>query len=315
MLTQNACRSLAQNLVDYAGMFPPKKQSLSEALAQYRNHESGQDAWILGRFLCPTTELGGLVSGGEVCDRQGIFPLGAVARQVQEGSSFFESFIEDLEECREFCSACKGAGLDTLEVRLPLSSDNWPSFFGHAQRAVASHLGEKVRVFFEVHWKSKLWEEDLECQAQACREIFGELGGLKLRCGGIQTEDIPPVSVLTDFIQTCHKFRVKMKVTAGLHHPLFHIDDDLGVEMHGFLNVFGAAMMAWHFDWDRPLIEEFLQEKDPEQFHFTTGSFRWKEWSLSPESIGFLRKSCIGSFGSCSFTQPRDDLKQLGWIA
>ena len=38
-------------LIDYAGLFPPAKLPLDEAINEYISHFSGQEKWMLGRFI------------------------------------------------------------------------------------------------------------------------------------------------------------------------------------------------------------------------------------------------------------------------
>jgi len=76
-------RLLLRELIDYAGLFPPARLDLAAAVAAYRVARDGQYAWVLGRFLCPTSrleELGGaltatMTAGEQTWDVGVIFDL------------------------------------------------------------------------------------------------------------------------------------------------------------------------------------------------------------------------------------------------
>jgi hypothetical protein len=65
---------LLARLIDDAAQFPPARLDLEAALAQHRAHRARPEAWMLGRFLCPASQLAalpeldwpvGVVSDGE----------------------------------------------------------------------------------------------------------------------------------------------------------------------------------------------------------------------------------------------------------
>ena len=52
-----ALRALLENLIDYAGLFPPASLTLEPALANYRRYGTGEHAWMLGRFVIAAAQL------------------------------------------------------------------------------------------------------------------------------------------------------------------------------------------------------------------------------------------------------------------
>jgi len=44
-------------LVDYAGLFPPAALSMPDAVAAFTAHQRHPHAWMLGRFIVPTSRL------------------------------------------------------------------------------------------------------------------------------------------------------------------------------------------------------------------------------------------------------------------
>ena len=49
-------------LIDYAGLFPPARLPMTDAVHDYRILRSGDLGWVSGRFLCPASELSDLAS-------------------------------------------------------------------------------------------------------------------------------------------------------------------------------------------------------------------------------------------------------------
>ncbi len=50
-------RALLEGLIDYAGLFPPAKLPMEEALRKYDVYSRGEHAWMLGRFVVPASRL------------------------------------------------------------------------------------------------------------------------------------------------------------------------------------------------------------------------------------------------------------------
>jgi hypothetical protein len=126
------------------------------------------------------------------------------------------------------------------------------------------------------------------------RELpVGEIedGFAKIRTNAISSDD------LATFLVSAAARRLAFKATAGLHHPVRG-------EQHGFLNVFLAAAYAWH-GADRAFVTGVLNETD---FDALGGG------DLTVEQIVEARRDFSHSFGSCSFEEPVEDLKQLGWV-
>jgi hypothetical protein len=135
--------------------------------------------------------------------------------------------------------------------------------------------------------------------------------GLKIRCGGA---NVPTVEQLAFFIARCRESHVAWKATAGLHHPLRHRDPVQQTIVHGFVNVFLAGIFA-----RVPVIEEaqvaaILKEESAAAFCFSQERIGWREWSCKVDQVREAR-AWLPSFGSCSFDEPRDDLRALGLIA
>jgi hypothetical protein len=59
-----SAEALLADLVDYAGLFPPAGQSMTEAVHCYARYRRSADAWMLGRFIVPASRLDELDAAG-----------------------------------------------------------------------------------------------------------------------------------------------------------------------------------------------------------------------------------------------------------
>jgi hypothetical protein len=125
-------------------------------------------------------------------------------------------------------------------------------------------------------------------------------GWAKIRLGG---ESIPEPEAVADFLRRYAKTRVPFKATAGLHHPLRNSPT------HGFVNVFLGAAVAWSGDDPLATLEE-----QSEVFRFEDDAVRWHDHVVTAAELREVREKFAISFGSCSFEEPIDDLKALGWL-
>ena len=120
-------------------------------------------------------------------------------------------------------------------------------------------------------------------------------------------------------MRLCAASNVAFKATAGLHHPvrsghrLTYQADSPSAIMHGFLNVFLAAAFL-RAGMDAPLAIELLNEQSAAAFHFDSEGVLWREHRLGPADISTARRDFAISFGSCSFTEPVEDLRTLGLL-
>jgi len=123
----------------------------------------------------------------------------------------------------------------------------------------------------------------------------------------IRLSALTPAADIAKFLHDAAARRVPFKATAGLHHPIRANPDPT---MHGFINVFTAAAFAWH-GLDRESLIAILEESDPAAFLFSNDELRWHTHSLATQQILISRRDFAHSFGSCSFEEPIEDLRNL----
>ena len=119
----------------------------------------------------------------------------------------------------------------------------------------------------------------------------------KVRCGGAH---VPTGPELAAFVAECRRLQLPFKATAGLHHAV-RSDGE-----HGFLNVLAAAVFGDE--------EAALDERDAGAFALDAESFRWRDRAATPEEIAAIRRDLFVSIGSCSFDEPVEELRALGFL-
>ena len=80
--------------------------------------------------------------------------------------------------------------------------------------------------------------------------------------------------------------------------------------MHGFVNLFLAAALAWRGEDPRPTLDE----QSAAAFHFGDDAVRWHDHVVTAAELRYVRENFAISFGSCSFEEPIADLQSLGWL-
>ncbi len=137
--------------------------------------------------------------------------------------------------------------------------------------------------------------------------------GFKLRTGGVIADAFPTSAQIARALVAAAKHDVPIKFTAGLHHPVRMFRSEVETKMHGFLNVLGAAVLAAEHRWDEQQTSAMLEDEDATAFSFSDESFAWREWKIATDRIKARRKF-VASFGSCSFEEPREDLRALNLL-
>jgi hypothetical protein len=83
--------------------------------------------------------------------------------------------------------------------------------------------------------------------------------------------------------------------------------------VHGFVNLFAASVMAHAHDLAVKKLIEIVAETDAEAFVLGPDRLGWRDYEASAEEVAKARGGVLTTFGSCSFTEPRDDLRELGY--
>lgn len=306
-----AVRAAFAGLIDYAGLFPPAQLPMDGALAEYACARDGAAAWMLGRFIVPVSRAAEAV---ESLGRLGHAPLpvSLIADAAAEPRQWFDSIQAIASEIARLRATRTELQVGAIEVALaPLASARETFDAPIAQlgvlldRAGLRDLPIYVEVPSDAHERGLL-EGAMRALARARLRA-------KLRCGGIVAHAFPAAGAVADFVGAAARERVAFKATAGLHHPVRHVDGVTGFVHHGFLNLLAAAAFASRVAAN--VLSEIVAEEDPNAFSFSETTFGWREERASLEAIAATRADAFAGYGSCSFVEPVDDLTALGLIS
>jgi hypothetical protein len=300
---RDARRSALTALIDYAGLFPPAALSMREAVDEYRAARGGPDGWIVDRFICPAGRLEELLGILVPTMTTGEEPW----RLAITGSAgWLETLTSDAGAVRTFIDATASAAtVDLVELRVPvgvtagqLSSD--AARFLQAYPAI---------VFFELSWATAPMEA-MDALA-GLRTELGRALGVKLRCGGLSPELFPSPEEAARFIVAAAARSLPLKATAGLHHPVRHLDTETGFHHHGFLNVLAANALA-HGGESEGSVAAALAEEDPSAFGLDRSGLSWRGHRVGANELDEIRRTAFVAYGSCSFAEPVADLTASG---
>jgi len=281
-------KALLSSVVDYAGIFPPAKLGMREAMVNYAQDQMADYSWMLGRFVLSASRL------NEFSELLPTFPL----KHWSLSAIISEDLESEIERVRSLHN--DNIAITALEFP-PLSPTQIERVF--------PLLPAGVDLFFEIPLN-----RELEGYLTVLRRIGASA---KIRAGGITVDAFPSITQLCRCICGFAAAQVPFKATAGLHHPLLakhrltSEPNSPSAAMHGFLNV---AILAALVYWQKVTPEDalaVLKESSIEGFQFRADSIWWRDRQLNRLEIEATRQHFFRSFGSCSFQEPIDELKEL----
>jgi hypothetical protein len=305
-INPNAAGSLHAFLtqsIDYAGLFPPAELTLETALKNHAAYVRSSDVWMLNSFVLPVTKFGEAASYFSMFDRQHPLRISALAGKSGSRSEFERTITATAAAIRDLQSRQNdGVSVVQLEIALPTDSDL--DLLG-ALCSATNELG--LRIFCEAPPANA--EKTIALLAQEDTSKSAPLG-YKLRTGGVTADAFPTSEEIARALVAAGRDHVPIKFTAGLHHPIRQFRDEVKTKMHGFLNVMGAGLLTAEHGWDMATAATMLDDEDPNAFVFDHNNFAWREWKIATDAVREHR-GFVTSFGSCSFDEPRDDLRAL----
>lgn len=301
------------SLIDYAGLFPPAKLPLPQAITNYGRYRQQPDRWMLGRFIIPTARLGELSSlAGEQFQAADPYNFSILGRGGNNNDEFLAGLQTDLDALTTFRQRHDPAVLtNVFETRLP-PGDPSPAALQHLLVS-AGHLLGAITPYYEAS-PGRNWHDSIATTIEAIayfNHSAAHPAGFKLRCGGVEAAAFPSPEQVAFALITARDWGVPLKATAGLHHPIRRYDQSVQTHMHGFLNVFGGGILAHVHKLEHAAVQAILEDETAADFTFTDNAFTWRELSATSAQISHLRTHALISYGSCSFDEPREDLRAL----
>jgi hypothetical protein len=289
-------RALLTGLIDYAGLFPPAGVSMVEAVRNYASYQRRDDGWALARFVVPVSRLPEFEAA-----------LDTLTRQERLGTRWPLTALlgaetaEDMRAADEFNRGHLHGGpqIRSVEARVQTARQI---------HDITGREGPPWEVFCELPLTA-----ELPALVDAVRQA-GFRG--KIRTGGVRPGDIPAPEAVLAFLVTCGLQRLPFKATAGLHHPLrgtAPLTYEVGsprATMFGYVNLLLAASAVWH---GRPEAQALalLTVEDRRTLHFAGDVVEWAGVTLTAEQIRQTRQEFALAIGSCSFTEPLEEIAPI----
>ncbi len=291
-------RALLAHAIDYAGLFPPAEIALEPALQNQAAYLRSAERWMLGAFILPVGKFAEAREQLAAFDAEHPLEVSALGPKTTKAAEFRRALENVAEAIKEFHNGHKGV-VSIRQFEMPLPAGPVAESLGVA-RATLGDLSLNV-----------FWEAPHEAAEATIEALSGSGAGFKLRTGGVTADTFPDEGQIARTLVTAARHRVPIKFTAGLHHPVRLFHESVGTKMHGFLNVLGAGVLAAEHRWSVAQTQEMLAEEDGNSFAFDDEMMRWRDWKISTAQIA-ARRHLVTSLGSCSFDEPRDDLRALG---
>jgi hypothetical protein len=295
-------RALLEHSIDYAGMFPPCSLGLEAALTNQARYVRLDESWMLNAFVLPVGQFDAAKPFLSHFDPGHPLSISALGPKTENATAFLDALAETDDAIRSLSAHNVDlVSINQLEMFLPGDLD---STLLQEARSIVGDL-------------PAFWEAPAE-RAERAIALLAENNsnadyptfGYKMRTGGVTADAFPTSAQIAPALVAPATHQVPIKFTAGLHHPLRQYREEVQTKMHGFLNVLGAAALAAEHRWDAAQTSEMLDDEEVSSFKFEDEFFAWRDWKIDLQRLRDRRRF-VTTFGSCSFDEPRDDLRAL----
>ncbi len=318
---ETALECFSRSLIDYAGLFPPAGLPMPEVISNFAHYVEGRvagtgDSSMLARLIIPAARLAEFEklaqpkfssSGTPWRISALVAPVDAIEQAFDFGMSGIRQFNQ-----RHADGNSKNAGgtavIDAIEIKAVTEAN--------AGETISRLRNDRLSVFIELPHSDDPGRLINAIARQNCSEYEARFFA-KIRTGGVTSDLIPSVEQVARFIYCCADNMLGLKATAGLHHPVrgefaltYEKDADRGV-MHGFANVFAAMCGAFAYGFSESQIMRVLETTSTDDFQFDGETLTVCGTSMSAMRIKAVRRLFAHSFGSCSFDEPRAELREL----
>lgn len=303
-----AIRAALTSLIDYAGLFPPAQLSMDRSVAEYEEARTGSFAWMLGRFVLPASRLDDVLSAvkGDAIALSVIVDAGSDARTWL---SNVQRIFAKLAKVRDAEPRVRVEALEILLPPLATARESYDATVGQYAAAAQQAGMRDLPAYVELPRDARFQKELRGAMSALARHRLGA----KVRCGGLTADAVPQPEEVAEFMAVAVEERVPFKATAGLHHPIRHFNPAAGFTMHGFFNVLAAAAFA-RKGWALSDLTRIVACEDPGTFQFDADGLRFGDAHASTDDIAAMRREGFIGYGSCSFSEPVEDLQNIGLL-
>jgi hypothetical protein len=286
-------------------MFPPCSLALEPALRNQAEYVRSPDAWMLGAFVLSTEQFDATKQLLSQFDAQ--HPMRVAALGPKTASP--DAFLEALDDADAAIRSLSRHNVDLISI------SHLEMFLPHGVDLASLKEARTILGDLPVFWEAPpdRAEQTIALLAEFNSDADSATFGYKLRTGGVTADSFPTSTQIAKALVTPATHQLPIKFTAGLHHPLRQYRQEVQTKMHGLLNVLGAAVLAAEHRWDTNQTAIMLEDETADSFSFTDDFFAWREWRIDTKRLQYRRRFVV-SFGSCSFDEPRDDLRALNLL-
>ncbi|WP_206300629.1 hypothetical protein [Streptomyces scopuliridis] len=258
---------------------------MTEATARHRHDSAAGHPVLSDRFLCTTGDLPALLESLHPEDR---FSVGLISHL--DPSTVRSALARTADDPR--------VELVGVEGPLPSGSDS-PAAVMRALTAL-DELPQHASGYVEVPLAGD------RAPVAVLRLLAQGHRAAKVRCGGLRAELFPSCQSLGAFVHACVTEDVPFKATAGLHHAVRHRDERTGFIHHGFLNLLLAVCRVA----DGGTVEAAVAVLGSTDTEALTAEARQVSTATAAKA-----RALFVAYGSCSTSEPIDDLRALGLVA
>jgi hypothetical protein len=297
---ENSTVGLLHNLIDYAGLFPPASLPMAKVVENYAAYLESEWSWILGRLVIPVARLD----------------------EFQKAFVNLPDAADNSDHENWHITALLGPDVD-IDILLVSDHNARTALSSHKRKAIIDSVEVKAASVEQIESFAKVIPSSLVTYFEIPSDFAASLAAIarcsrraKIRTGGETADRFPDSTTVVDFMRLCAATSVPFKATAGLHHPLRSVhkltyqSDSPSGTMHGFLNVFLAAAFL-RAGMSSELAIQLLEERSVDALCFADKEVSWRNHRLTIEDLSAVRNKFSISFGSCSFTEPVEDLRSL----
>ena len=324
-----ARRAFLARLIDYAGLFPPAELALEPALDLYGRYRTGADADLLGRFLIPAARLDAADPLVEAVAGEApivLLRLGRSAPRVARSGGLRTGARRRLGMARRGRSA-RRAGADVRararrprrratpsRRACPHRSPATPTpsrARSAASRRTSTGRRARRRVAVEIPFLSDPDATEPACAAVA--DANGRLGrdayAVKFRCGG---EGVP----------ASRRLPTRSRPRAGPASPSRPrpVSTTRSATRPRPAPTRTASSTSSAARSSRPSTAS-PRATWPRSSTAATrprgplgDTLAWTSLAARPDQVHDARSAVALAYGSCSFDEPREDLRALGWL-
>jgi hypothetical protein len=275
--------SLLARLIDDAALFPPGSATVPDAVRLHLAGRSSDFSDVVGLFLCPASRLPELIT--ELIKVKPGKPV-ELSLVIDTGLGGVPKALSIVESRAELLA------LRMVEMPAPSDVDEvW-------LERVSEFVPEDVIRVIEPRRGGAGWLDGIQ-------RVIEHGSWPKIRCGGVSSANFPAVEEVADFLAVINAGGASFKATAGLHNAVRHTDEKTGFTHHGFLNLLMATA--------RLVAGEDLAEVR-DALTSTDGKALADEAQNLTEHEALTVRGVFASYGSCSLTDPVNDLAELGLL-